>query len=252
MTMIAFGPFRLDPRTLELWRDGRQIPIRPQPCHVLSLLASRAGDLVTREELIAALWPDGVHVRFDLGLNSCLKQVRAALGDDAGQPVWIETLPRRGYRFLRSARSEERAVEPRTKRLLVLPFGAGMPGEELAQPLAGALGDEVAIALSQMDNGVAVLAGAALPEALSRRPSLRTMRDAGVDLVLDCRIHAAPPALRVAAQLVDAREQIVVWAQMFDGSLEDGFGTQRRIARSITDALSGVLGSSRGPRRLAG
>jgi DNA-binding winged helix-turn-helix (wHTH) protein len=100
MSVLTFGPYRLDHRSLELWRDADRIPIRPQPCRALAVLASRAGELVTREELAAALWPDGIHVRYDLGLNSCLKQIRAALGDTPAAPRWIETLSRRGYRFL--------------------------------------------------------------------------------------------------------------------------------------------------------
>jgi DNA-binding winged helix-turn-helix (wHTH) protein len=99
MPILAFGSFRLDTHALELRRDGLKVRIRPQPCRLLVLLASRPGQLITREELRAALWPD-VFVRFDLGLNSCLKQIRAALGESAGAPRHIETLSRRGYRFI--------------------------------------------------------------------------------------------------------------------------------------------------------
>jgi DNA-binding winged helix-turn-helix (wHTH) protein len=107
MPVLAFGPFRLDPCALELRRDGRPVRIRPQPCRLLVVLASRPGELVTRERLRAAAWQDGVFVRFDDGLNSCLKQIRAALGESAGSPRFIETLPRRGYRF-----AGEVTVEP--------------------------------------------------------------------------------------------------------------------------------------------
>jgi DNA-binding winged helix-turn-helix (wHTH) protein len=101
MTILVFGPHRLDTRSLELRRDGRKLRLRPQPCRVLAVLASCAGELVTREELRAAVWPDRVHVRFDLGLNSCLKQIRSALEDS---PQYIETLRCRGYRFIAEVR----------------------------------------------------------------------------------------------------------------------------------------------------
>lgn len=107
MSVLTFGPYRLDHRTLELWRNEHRIPIRPQPCRALAVLASRAGELVTRDELAAALWPEGIHVRYDLGLNSCLKQIRAALGDTPADPRFIETLSRRGYRFLEPVASIE-------------------------------------------------------------------------------------------------------------------------------------------------
>jgi DNA-binding winged helix-turn-helix (wHTH) protein len=112
MPILAFGPFRLDPRTLELCRDGRRIRIRPQPCRVLVELASRPGELVTREELRAAVWPSGVFVHFDLGLNSCLKQIRAALGESADSPRFVETLSGRGYRFIGEVAAEFSVNQP--------------------------------------------------------------------------------------------------------------------------------------------
>jgi DNA-binding winged helix-turn-helix (wHTH) protein len=99
MATVVFGPYELDTRSLELRKDGQGVPLRPQPCRVLALLATQPGRLVTRDEIRAAVWPRGVHVRFDLGLNSCLKQIRRALGESAEQPHYIETLTRRGYRF---------------------------------------------------------------------------------------------------------------------------------------------------------
>ena len=97
---LAFGAYALTCRSLELWRDGKRVALRPQPCRALAALASRAGELVTREQLAATLWPDGTVVGFDLGLNSCVKQIRGALRRTGGDPRWIETLSRRGYRFL--------------------------------------------------------------------------------------------------------------------------------------------------------
>lgn len=99
--MIRFGQFSFDPQTGELRdRNGRIVPLEPQPARVLTVLVARPGSLVTREELRASVWPEGTHVEFDQGLNYCIRQVRAALGDNARQPVFIETVARRGYRFL--------------------------------------------------------------------------------------------------------------------------------------------------------
>jgi DNA-binding winged helix-turn-helix (wHTH) protein len=106
MPILAFGPHRLDTRSLELRRDGGKLRLRPQPCRVLAVLASCAGELVTREELRAAVWPAGVHVRYDLGLNSCLRQIRTALEDSIEHPQYIETLRCRGYRFIAEVRRE--------------------------------------------------------------------------------------------------------------------------------------------------
>lgn len=95
-----FGVFELDIRALELWRQGRRCRLAPQPARILVHLVRRAGLMVTREELARALWGEGVHVDAEAGLNAAIRQVRQALGDDAASPRFVETLPRRGYRFI--------------------------------------------------------------------------------------------------------------------------------------------------------
>lgn len=97
---IRFGPFELKLRSEELCRDGATVKLPPQPFKVLVLLAERAGQLVTREEIQSQIWGDDTFVDFDKGLNFCIKQIREALGDNAQSPLYIETLPRRGYRFI--------------------------------------------------------------------------------------------------------------------------------------------------------
>jgi DNA-binding winged helix-turn-helix (wHTH) protein len=99
--MLQFGSFSFDPVSGELRNaEGATVPLEPQPARVLAALAGQPGELITRDELRASVWPEGTHVEFDQGLNYCIRQVRAALGDNARQPVFIETVARRGYRFL--------------------------------------------------------------------------------------------------------------------------------------------------------
>jgi DNA-binding winged helix-turn-helix (wHTH) protein len=102
MGVYRFGEFILDPISGDLCRGRRSIRLRPQPTAVLEYLLSHPGDVVTREELRRVLWPDGTYVHFDHGLNSCIKQIRTALADSRATPRYVETLPRRGYRFLQS------------------------------------------------------------------------------------------------------------------------------------------------------
>jgi TolB-like protein/DNA-binding winged helix-turn-helix (wHTH) protein len=101
-----FGPFAVDERSGELRRDGEVVRLQPQPFRVLALLVSRPGELVTREELKKALWGEETYVDFERGLNFCINQARTALGDSADAPRYIQTLPRRGYRFIAPVRSE--------------------------------------------------------------------------------------------------------------------------------------------------
>lgn len=95
---FEFAGFSFTPDTGELVAVGRRIRLEPQPARVLALLVERSGELVTREELRAALWADRA-IAADQGINYCIRAIRAALGDDAQGSRFIETLPRRGYRF---------------------------------------------------------------------------------------------------------------------------------------------------------
>ena len=97
---VRFAEFSFNPVSGELFRNGTPVPLEHQPALVLAHLLASNGQLVTREDLRAVVWGGGTHVKFDDGLNYCIRQIRAALGDEARSPRFIETLPRRGYRFL--------------------------------------------------------------------------------------------------------------------------------------------------------
>ena len=99
-SILRFGPFELDSANGELRKFGTSIRIHPQPFRVLLLLAERAGEIVAREQIEHCLWNGNTLVDCDGGINFCVKQVRAALADDADKPKYVETLPRRGYRFI--------------------------------------------------------------------------------------------------------------------------------------------------------
>ncbi len=98
--LLKFGVFELNLDTQELRKFGTVIKLRPQPFRLLALLASHAGQVVTREEIQEQLWGEDTYVDFEHGMNKCVKQIRTALGDDVNKPVYIETVPRQGYRFL--------------------------------------------------------------------------------------------------------------------------------------------------------
>lgn len=95
-----FAAFEFNAQTLELRRKGRLVKVRPQSLRLLTLLLERAGELVTRADLHRGLWGQETYVDFDQGVNHCIKELRAALGDAAESPRYIETLARRGYRFI--------------------------------------------------------------------------------------------------------------------------------------------------------
>jgi len=95
-----FGPFELDLEAGRLLKNQRAVRIQPQPYKLLCVLTNTPGSLVTREEIHAALWPGDTFVDFDQGVNFAIKQVRDALGDRADDSLYVQTVPKRGYRFI--------------------------------------------------------------------------------------------------------------------------------------------------------
>ena len=141
---VRFGPFELDAARGTLRRNGIVIRLQPQPLLVLATLVARAGEVVPREELQRALWPEGTFVDFDRGLNFCVNRIRRTLGEDARAPRYIETVARSGYRFIATVEAcaptrvdaipPRESTAPRTRRsiaaglaamLLMIPGDAG-------------------------------------------------------------------------------------------------------------------------------
>ncbi len=109
--MIQFGVFEVDQRAGELRRNGARVKLQEQPFQILALLLERPGEVVTREELQSRLWPADTFVDFDHSLNAAVRRLRDALGDSAENPRFVETVARRGYRFLAPVRGGGPAVD---------------------------------------------------------------------------------------------------------------------------------------------
>lgn len=127
-----FGIFEVDAATGELRRQGMRVKLNAQPFQVLLMLLERPGQLITREEISQLLWPDGTFVDYDHGLNSAVNRIREALGDTAGSPRFVETLARRGYRFL----APVERIDPSDRFPLALDESdSPAVGEPAAQPV---------------------------------------------------------------------------------------------------------------------
>jgi DNA-binding winged helix-turn-helix (wHTH) protein len=136
--VVRFAAFEVDLRAGELFKQGIKIKLQQQPFRVLALLLEHPGEVVTREDLRQAIWPAGTFVEFDIGLDAAIHKLRSALGDSAEHPRLVETLPRRGYRFIAAVDGEvpsetapsvpppeEQALTPKRSPLL---WAAGMAG----------------------------------------------------------------------------------------------------------------------------
>ena len=119
--LVKFGVFELDLRSGELRKSGARLSLQQQPLQLLAVLLERPGELVTRDELRKRLWPDDTFVDFEHGLNAAVKRLRDTLGDSADSPRFVETVPRRGYRFITPASVGGMPVPlARVRRVLLL------------------------------------------------------------------------------------------------------------------------------------
>jgi len=120
--MHRFGVFEFDDDGKELRKNGRTVAIEPQPARALRLLVSRAGELVTREELREVVWGKDTHVDFDRGLAYCVSQIRTALGDSGDNPRFVQTIPKQGFKFIAPVTTADAKIAPPRELPIPLAF----------------------------------------------------------------------------------------------------------------------------------
>jgi DNA-binding winged helix-turn-helix (wHTH) protein/Tol biopolymer transport system component len=158
LSRFRFGAFELDAASGELRKSGMPIKLRLQAARVLLLLAERSGQIVTREEIRERLWSDNTFVDFERGINFCVNQIRAALGDDAEKPRYVETLPRRGYRF-------------------IAPVTAELPKESALSGASPCTKDEIHREISESSAGIAAGVGMqVVPSRPAQAPAVLWIR----------------------------------------------------------------------------
>jgi TolB-like protein/Tfp pilus assembly protein PilF len=241
-----FGNFELDAGSGTLLRDGRRVRIQPQPLRVLVFLVDHAGRFVSREDLRQAIWDRATFVEFDQGLNYCIRQIRQALGDVAAEPVFIETLKKRGYQFIAPVeRIAGPALEP---SIAVLPFedmSAGRDHEWFADGLA----EEIINALSRV-TGLKVIARTSAFAFKHKRLDIRHIAETlGVTCVLEGSVRKAGDRIRVTAQLISAADGSHLWSDQYDGELTGVFAIQEETAQAIARALKITLSAPSSSRR---
>jgi TolB-like protein len=235
---VRFGPFELDLDSGDLWQDGDHVRLEPQPLKVLLLLAGRAGEIVSRQQIQNQIWSDDTFVNFDQGLNYCIRQIRATLGDRADSPRFIATLPRRGYRFIGAleSRRDERAL------LAVLPF-ENLSGDAEQEYFSDGLTEEMVSQLGRLNPRQ--LGVIARTSAMRYKRTTKTIevigRELGVSYVLEGSVRQAGKRVRVAARLVQVVDQSPVWTQTFEKSFGDILVLQSEVAQAIATQIGITL-----------
>jgi TolB-like protein len=239
--VLRFGDFEFDPAAGDLRKRGRRVQLRDQPLKVLATLVQRRGEVVTRDDLRRALWPDGFVVDFENNLNSAIARLRRALGDSAERPRFIETLPRRGYRFIGQVvedvapRDEARAARA---RLVVLPF-VNLSGDPEQEYFSDAMTEEVITELAALASGqLGVIARTtAMRFKGTRRDVAQIGRALGVAYVVEGGVRRDGDQLTVTAQLIRVSDQTHLLARRYDADVHGVFDIRTAIARAVVDCL---------------
>jgi DNA-binding winged helix-turn-helix (wHTH) protein/TolB-like protein len=273
---IAFGDFTFDPSSGALSRGGPHVPLQPQPGRLLELLLARPGEVVTREEIRAALWGDGTHVDFERSLNFCVARLRAALGDEASAPRFVETVPTRGYRFIAATESSAtdytESTEYKRRRGLVVALAAAAvvvatlgvyayyqataaPPKIVVVPFRNETGSPE---LDRVAKGVsdAAVAQLAMPERLPRLlvignasnlrfsfrpPDMKAIGDSlGAQYLLLGQLKKDDRQMRVVAHLIRVSDQTHLWARTYDSETLD-LPRQSAIAEQIAASIVQTL-----------
>jgi DNA-binding winged helix-turn-helix (wHTH) protein/tetratricopeptide (TPR) repeat protein len=237
---FSFGPFRLDLRKRVLWRDGELVSLAPKALDLLAALVAQAGDVVRKEDLLAEVWPDVVVEEANLSVN--VSALRKVLGDQPDGRPWIQTVPRRGYRFAGPHREPHPGAE--LPALAVLPFRVlgGAAGED--EYLGVGMADALITRLSRTGRVVVRPTRAVLRFANAAVDPREVGRELKVDAVLDGTVQRQGDRLRVTVQLVPLAARFAPWAERFDAAFTDVFTVQDVAAEQVARALSLELGAA--------
>jgi TolB-like protein/Tfp pilus assembly protein PilF len=232
---VRFGPYVVDLRTGELRKKGYKIRLQDKSFQILSALLERPGELVTREELRQRLWPGNTFVDWDNGLNTALKKLRDALSDSAEKPRYIETFPKRGYRFMALPNP---AVLDRVILLAVLPF-ENLSGDVEQEYFSDGLTEEMITALAQLKpERLRVIARtSSMSYKKTRKGVDKIARELGVDWLLEGSVRPGSERVRITAQLIRTEDQSHLWAQTYDRDLRDILLVQTEVALAIAGQI---------------
>lgn len=236
--LYRFGSFELHAAAAELRQHGDLVKLAPQPAKVLALLVRRAGEIITRDQIREHVWAGDTFVDFEQGLNFCVRQIREALGDTADAPRYIETLPRRGYRFLMpvTTPAPDTGVSGLT-RLIVLPFRMLRPDEDTAF-LTFSLPDALTASLSGLESLVVRSSLAAARFADSEAADFKKVAaEADVDMIVTGTLLRAGNQVRVTSQLTDVASGTLVWSDSAQVSVGDVFQVQDELTRRVIESL---------------
>ena len=225
---VRFGAFEVDLEGRRLLKQGVPITLREQSFQVLAALIEHPGEIVTRDDLRRRLWPSDTFVDFEVALNSAVSRLRDALGDSANSPSFIETIPKRGYRFL--------VPIPKRPSVAVMPF-VNQTRDIKDEYFSDGLTDELIRGLSRVQ-GLRVTAGSVVFRFKGQRWDAKQIgSELGVEAVLEGSVWRIGDRVRISINLVGVKDGFNLWAQRFDSTLGDVFAIQDEVCSAVAEAM---------------
>jgi len=271
-SIVRFSSFELDTTTGELRRDGRLVKLQPQPMKFLVLLVQRAGEVGTRDDLRAAVWSSDTVVDYENGLNWSVRKIREALGDDPVSPKFIETLPKKGYRFVAMAITPARDViapaearrfmrlpalavtailtlcfvligagflqqrrhHTRQTTIVVLPFD-NLTGNDSQDYLATAATDQVITGIGSRSRLNVIDRATAAKLKRTEECIIRIGEQLRADFVVEGSLVGPPDAPLITAGIYRVRDNTKLWAGQLAAGRDSGVSAYRTIATKVEE-----------------
>ncbi|HEY8130341.1 MAG TPA: winged helix-turn-helix domain-containing protein [Thermoanaerobaculia bacterium] len=272
---LRFGDFELDLRSGELRNNGHTTRLPEQLFRLLVLLLERRGEVVTREEIRQSLWAADTFVDFDTGLNNAISKLREVLGDSAGNPKFIETLPRRGYRLValtepieesdiprslgrtwmwasalalviviavvgermwKGSKQSSAPAPPRIESIAVLPL-ENLSGDPAQDYFADGMTDVLTTDLAQIQGLRVVSRTSVMPYKNAGRRLPDIARELNVDGIIEGTVMRSGSRVRITAQLIHAATDRHLWAKSYERDVADILPLQGELAQAIADAV---------------
>jgi DNA-binding winged helix-turn-helix (wHTH) protein len=244
----AFGPFLLNPVNRLLLREGRRVSLTPKAFDTLLLLVEGRGDLLSKQQLMNALWPDSFVEEANLAQQ--IATLRKSLGEQAGRPNYIETVPKRGYRFsapvaiVESETGTGKVVRP---SLAVMPFT--IFGEAADSFLGLSIADTLITRLSQSSQIIVCSTTAIARFESTSSTGTEAGLMLGVDFVLTGNLYKNADRFRVNLQLVQVRDGSVLWTDQMNVTCENVFAVENMIVRHVERSLVPAVAGTTKPRK---
>ena len=250
-SVLRFGLFDLDVRAGELRKSGMKLRLQGQPLQVLAILLEHAGELVTREELRSQIWTADTFVDFDHSLHNAVARLREVLGDSAEAPRYIETLPRRGYRFIApvdttnvddsGSRVSLRAADARQIRSIAVLCLEDLSGDSSHDYFADGMTEALITSLAKI-KALRVISRTSAMQYKGVRKSLpQIARELNVDSVIEGSVLRCGDRIRITAQLIHASNDEHLWAESYERDFRDILSLQSEIARQVADKVKIIL-----------